>query len=187
MEDIIRAAAQAAALEYLYRHAEWYWLPITVRVRPEGGPGGTYTKLQTIRLHKTEMIRLVQELREEGPLGVKDNVVKVLRDSPTSWSKVNGLLDGDFKRHIFPLIGDESCYNKLPKDPSECAGPRARTFEKRVCASNGFHWMGGLSHVQVDGCEKYFDENGTEVKVFHEVKGKNGRITAFVPSAVDKD
>lgn len=187
MENIIKTAAVMTALEYLGGHAEWYWLPICVRVKPKGGQGGTYTKLSTMRIHKQEMIRMVEAMREGGPLDIRDNVVKVVRDSETAWTKVNGVLNGGWQSHIRPLDGDESCYNQLPKDPSECAGPRARTFEKRVCSTNGFHWMGGLNRVQVDGCEKYVDENGVEVKVFHEVKGKNGRITAFVPSEVDKD
>lgn len=189
--ELIKAAAKATALEYVLdpRHGDFYWLPTSVQVpRPAGAKaGGRYTTLATVCLTRQMMATLIKSDKWEtsGVLHISENVLKVGKTSPTAWAKALG---PGWRMFVRPLDGDETCYKELPKDPSPCAGPRARTFEKRVCKTNGFRWTGSLRNVQIDGVDVWVDENNNVVKkIYHEVKGEEGRITAFCASAVDKD
>lgn len=182
--EIVKSAAKLTALSYLTnpKHGDRYWFAMTV----SNGTGihGATRKLVLACVDRQTMIEVVTNDRilETGFCQISDNVYKVKKVSETAFRKTFG---SKFAiRHIaqhFPT------YSALPLDPSPCAGPRARTFEKLVCKTIGAKWVGGLNRVQFDGVTVVVDTDGNEVKVYDEVKGLGGRITDYCPSELDKD
>ena len=189
MKDIIRLAAIETAINYIQHesHAEWYLLPITQQVGA-GAHGAVHT-LCIAKIHKTDLLDVVQTGKglDTKFFRVADNVLKVNKLSMTAFTKTFGN-----RFTIIPLATSDRnagyrTYGDLPEDPSNCAGKRARTFEKVACRAVNARWCGSLNRVQIDGYIKFFDETGEEVKVRYEAKGLGGRITHYSPSAIDKD
>lgn len=183
VNPLILEAAKLAALTYLRsaNHGDKYLFPVTL-ARGDGKKNSKVLALAVIsREHLIADIESDKAINS-GYLQVKDGVLKVAKVSETALRKA-------FGSHVsFIRPGwDEHTYSDLPFDPSPCAGPRARTFEKRAAKAVGARWCGALHNVQVDGVIKFYDEDGNEVKVRYEVKGLGGRLTAFVPSEVDPD
>lgn len=183
-DPTIAAAAKLTALNYLNdpRHAERYWFAMTTA--DGAGVHGATRKLVLACVTRQTMIEVVSNDRalETGFLVISDNVLKVRKISETAFRKTFGN-----RITIRQLEQKFRTYSDLPLDPSPCAGPRARTFEKVVCKTIGAKWVGGLNRVQVDGVTIITDADGNEVKIRDEVKGLGGRITAYCPSEIDRD
>ena len=183
-DPIVKAAAKATALNYLHdpRHAERYWFAMTTAVG--AGVHGATRKLVIACVSRQTLIEVIENDRalETGFLVISDNVLKVRKVSETAFRTTFGS-----RIMIRQLEQKFRTYSDLPLDPSPCAGPRARTFEKVVCKTIGAKWVGGLNRVQVDGVTIVTDADGNEVKIRDEVKGLGGRITAYCPSEIDRD
>lgn len=182
--EIIKTAALLSAIAYVSdpAHAEWYLFPVTTSCG--AGSHGSKRRLQIAKVSRNVLLdRLTTEKAlETGWLQIHDNVLKVAKISESAVRKTFG------SQVTFQSIPDfYGTYSDLPLDPSPCAGPRARTFEKIACRVFNAIWCGGLNRVQIDGVVRFVDETGEIVKVRYEVKGLKGRLTAFVPSAVDPD
>ena len=183
-KSLIVAAAIETALSYVLdpAHGDKYVFPITL---PNGAGEHGATKRLALAIVDREV--LADRIRsrkalETKFLKVEDNVLKVN-------SLTEQTIRFTFGTHfVTQELGEfYSTYVDLPLDPSECAGKRARTFEKKACKALNAIWTGGLSKVQIDGVVKVLDADGNEVKVKYEVKGLKGRITAFDPSELDAD
>lgn len=182
--EIIKTAALLTAIDYVASpaHADWYLFPVTRSA--SAGAHGSARRLWIAKVSREDLLDVLrtEKALETGWLKIRDNVLKVNKISESALRKTFG------SRVMFQLLTEYyKTYSDLPHDPSPCAGPRARTFEKLACKSVGAKWCGSLRNVQVDGTIKYIDEDGNIYKVRYEVKGLGGRITAFVPSAVDND
>lgn len=184
VSEIIRAAAILTAIQYVAapEHADWYLFPVTVA--HGAGNHGVKRQLQIAKVSRETLLDRLQSGKalETGWLTIHENVLKVAKISESAVRKTFGS-----QVSFQPLPGTFSTYNDLPLDPTPCAGPRARTFEKLACKAFRAIWCGALHRVQIDGVVRFVDESGQVVKVRYEVKGFKGRLTAFVPSAVDKD
>lgn len=182
--EIIKAAAILTAIQYVSapEHAEWYLFPVTT-ARGAGNHGST-RELQIAKVSREALLDRLQSGKalETGWLKIHENVLKVAKISESALRKTFG---SQVSFHRLPEFF--STYSQLPLDPSPCAGPRARTFEKLACKVFNAIWCGALNRVQIDGVVRFIDESGEIVKVRYEVKGFMGRLTAFVPSTVDKD
>ena len=182
--EIIRTAAILAAIEYVSapEHGDWYLFPVTVA--HGAGEHGSTRELQIAKVSRETLLDRLQSGKalETGWLKIRDNVAKVAKISESALRTTFGS-----QVTFQPLTEFYHTYSDLPEDPSPCAGPRARTFEKLACKAFHAIWCGGLSRVQIDGVVRFVDENGEIVKVKYEVKGLNGRLVAFVPSSIDKD
>ena len=166
MENTIKAAALFAAIKYVTdpRHGDTYAFPMVV-------------SKQGLSLYVISRDQLLNALTTEralelGHLKIEGNVCKVRSHSLMTLRQTYGA-----PKAIIKLDGYKD-YKSLPLDPSECAGRRARTFEKLACKALGYKWVGGLNNVQIDGI-------GPHDRL--EVKGMRGRIDAYMPSRVDKD
>jgi len=183
-DPTIIAAAKLTALTYLTdpRHGDRYWFAMTTA--DGAGVHGATRKLVLACVDRQTMIDVVTDDRilETGFCQIIDNVYKVRKVSETAFRKTFGN-----RITVRQLEQKFRTYSDLPLDPSPCAGPRARTFEKVVCKTIGAKWVGGLNRVQVDGVTIITDADGNEVKIKDEMKGVGGRITAFLPSEVDRD
>lgn len=183
VDPIVLQAAVKAAEAYITdpRHAEHYLFPITI-ARHDGLKNSK--GLALAQVDRADLLDAITSGRaiDTGYLQVKDGHLKVSKVSEQAIRKAFGS-----RAHIIRTQWAEHTYTDLPFDPSPCAGPRARTFEKRAAATVGAIWCGALHNVQVDGVVKTYDADGNEVKVRYECKGLGGRITAFVPSEFDKD
>lgn len=184
MNEIVKAAAVMTALEYLNNpsHGDWYYFPCTIAY--SAGVHGAKRRLMIAKVDRHSVIDAIKTGKaiDSGWLKISDNVLKVRKLSETALRKALG--DRFVK---IPLRESFSTYSDLPYDPTPCAGPRARTFEKVVCKAINAKWTGALRNVQIDGVEKFIDDAGNVVKITHEVKGLGGRITAYCPSAIDRD
>lgn len=182
--EIIKTAALLTAIEYVNSpaHADWYLFPVTVA--HGSGKHGSKRELQIAKVARETLLDRLQTEKalETGWLKIHENVLKVAKISETALRKTFGS-----QVSFHPLSEFFSTYSDLPLDPTPCAGPRARTFEKLACKVFNAIWCGALNRVQIDGVVRFVDESGEIVKVRYEVKGLMGRLTAFVPSAVDKD
>lgn len=183
-DPIIKAAAKATCINYLTdpRHAERYWFAMTTA--DGAGAHGATRKLVLACVSRQTLIEVVDNDRalETGFLVISDNVMKVRKVSETAFRKTFGN-----RITVHHLAEKFRTYSDIPLDPSPCAGPRARTFEKMVCKAIGAKWVGGLNRVQIDGVTIVTDVDGNPVKIHDEVKGLGGRITAYCPSEVDRD
>ena len=182
--EIIKTAAILAAIQYVEspEHADWYLFPVTVA--HGSGKHGSKRELQIAKVSRETLLDRLQSGKalETGWLKIHENVAKVAKISETALRKTFGS-----QVSFQPLDQFFSTYNDLPLDPTPCAGPRARTFEKLACKIYHAIWCGALNRVQIDGVVRFIDEAGNVVKVRYEVKGLMGRLVAFVPSAIDKD
>ena len=182
--EIIKTAALLTAIQYVTtpEHADWYLFPVTVA--RGSGRHGSVRQLQIAKVSREALLDRLQSGKalETGWLKIHENVLKVAKISESAVRKTFGS-----QVSFQPLDQLFSTYNDLPLDPTPCAGPRARTFEKLACKTVHAIWCGALNRVQIDGVVRFVDESGEIVKVRYEVKGLMGRLTAFVPSAVDKD
>lgn len=182
--EIIKTAAILAAIEYVSapEHADWYLFPVTVA--HGSGKHGSKRELQIAKVAREALLDRLQTRKalETGWLKIHENVLKVAKISESAVRKTFGS-----QVSFQPLSEFFSTYSDLPLDPSPCAGPRARTFEKFACKTFHAIWCGALNRVQIDGVVRFVDEAGNIIKVRYEVKGLMGRLVAFVPSAVDKD
>lgn len=180
---IVLEAAKLSAIEYITmpNHGDKYVFACTV-ARNDGTKNSRQLALAIVE--REGLLEVIENNRaiDSGFFQIRDGVLKVAKVSETAVRKAFGN-----RATIVRPDWDEHTYSDLPLDPSPCAGPRARTFEKRVAEFLGAIWVGALRNVQVDGVLKYIDENGNEVKIRFEVKGLGGRLTAFVPSAIDPD
>jgi len=183
-DPIVKQAAKLTALAYLNdpHHGDRYWFAMTTA--DGAGTHGATRKLVLACVTREVMIDVVSSDRilETGFCQIIDNVLKVRKVSETAFRKTFG--------SRFTTRQTEQkfrTYADLPLDPSPCAGPRARTFEKMVCKTIGAKWTGGLNRVQIDGVTIITDADGNKVKIRDEVKGLGGRITAYCPSEVDRD
>ena len=183
-QNVVIAAALLTALEYVSSpaHADWYLFPVTVA--HGAGNHGSKRQLQIAKVSREALLDRLQSGKalETGWLKVHENVLKVAKISESALRKTFGS-----QVSFQPMSEFFGTYADLPLDPAPCAGPRARTFEKLACKAFGAIWCGALNRVQIDGVVRFTDESGEIVKVRYEVKGLMGRLTAFVPSAVDKD
>jgi len=182
--EIIKTAALLTAIEYVNSpaHADWYLFPVTVA--HGAGNHGSKRQLQIAKVSRETLLDRLQSGKalETGWLKIHENVLKVAKISESAVRKTFGS-----QVSFQPLPEFFGTYTDLPMDPTPCAGPRARTFEKLACKAFHAIWCGALNRVQIDGVVRFVDESGEIVKVRYEVKGLMGRLTAFVPSAVDKD
>lgn len=182
--ETIAAAAVLAAVQYIStpEHAEYYLFPVTIA--HGAGVHGSQRQLQIAKVSREVLLDRVQTRKalQTGWLKISDNVLKVAKISESALRKTFGS-----SVTFHPMTEFFSTYSDLPLDPAPCAGPRARTFEKLACKIFHAIWCGALNRVQIDGVVRFVDQLGQIVKVRYEVKGLGGRLTAFVPSAIDKD
>lgn len=182
--QIIETAALLTAIQYVAapEHADHYLFPVTIA--RGSGRHGSVRQLQIAKVSREALLDRLQSGKalETGWLKIHENVLKVAKISESALRKTFGS-----QVSFQPLPDSFGTYSDLPLDPTPCAGPRARTFEKLACRAVHAIWCGALNRVQIDGTVRFIDENGEIVKVRYEVKGLMGRLTAFVPSAVDKD
>lgn len=166
MNDIIKAAAILTALKYVTdpRHGDVYAFPMVVSKQG----------LSLYVISREQLANAIESGKalEAGHLKIEGNVLKVRSHSLLALRQSYGA-----PKAIVKLEGFTD-YKSLPLDPSECAGRRARTFEKLACKVLGYKWVGGLNRVQIDGV-------GAKDRL--EVKGMRGRIDAYMPSTMDKD
>lgn len=185
-------AAVQLAINYLTdgKHGDEYIFPYG----KNHGKGKGGHELQIAIVRREDVLDAIQTRKalETGFLRYDDGVLKVNATSEQAMTftfgkamKVKTFMNGKYHR-----------YEDLPKDAANCAGPRARTFEKEVCRELGYHWTGALHHVQFDGwieetISLEFDKNGNVVRTTRrkraEMKGKNGRIDAFHASETCED
>ncbi len=166
MENIIRQAALFTALKYVNdpRHGDVYAFPMVVSKQG--------LSLYVISREQLASALETEKALDNGHLKIEGNVLKVRSHSLMTLRQTYGA-----PKAIIKLDGYKD-YKSLPLDPSECAGRRARTFEKLACKALGYKWVGGLNNVQIDGV-------GASDRL--EVKGMRGRIDAYMPSTMDKD
>lgn len=183
-DPTVKAAAKATCLKYLSNphHGDRYWFAMTTA--DGAGVHGATRKLVLACVSRQTMIDVVNDDRilETGFCQIIDNVYKVRKVSETAFRKTFGN-----RVEIRQLEQKFRTYSDLPLDPSPCAGPRARTFEKVVCKTIGAKWVGGLNRVQIDGVSFAADADGNLVKIKDEMKGVGARITEFLASQFDRD
>lgn len=161
--------AIATALCYLSDpiHADTYAFPVT-RAAGAGRHGSTRCLWIAI-VKRDDVIAAIKSGRatESKWLVLGENVLKV---SGLSESAIRRALGSRIR--FIPMTHFYKTYKDIPEDPSNCAGKRARTFEKEVCAAlgAGHVWVGDRP-----GCQH--DIEGPSGWI--EVKGQGGRITEF--------
>lgn len=176
--DDVEKVALARSIAYVMHegHGELYAFAIS---NPFRGAHSAH-RLEIWTVTREELLeRLVngRALVKGGFFHVQGATVKVRAVTPAAFAATFGNVKNTCPK--YPVDGYKT-YADLPLDPSNCAGKRARTFEKTACKALGYKWVGGLSNVQVDGVSLSSKER-------LEVKGLHGRIEAFMPSQVDKD
>lgn len=166
MQEMRMQVAEYTAKCYVdhEKHGDLYAFPM------EGYING-YKGLHIAFYNREAVVSALESGRIFNACTIQDNVIKLTKMSVIAMRQAFGApLDTAPTTFIH--------YNDIPKDASDCAGPRARSWEKIVVKAASerfpldFRWVGALRNVQIDGIS-------CQGKLRLEVKGFKGKFCDF--------